>query len=210
MGLAGWWDEVVVPRLVKAGGSMPAVMDLRREVVPRASGHVLELGCGGGINQGLMDPARVASYSGVDPSAKGLDFARQAAAQVGWAADIRQGVGEAIPFADASFDSVVCTLTLCTVQDQARTLAEIRRVLRPGGTYLFLEHGRAPDPGVVRVQHAIDPLWKRVMGGCHTSRPIGPAIDAAGFAVTPTGAHYMKGTPRFVGWMEWGAARRLD
>lgn len=210
MGFASWWDEVAVPRIIRAGGSMEAIMAIRRDVVPLAAGRVLELGCGGGINQLLLDPARVTSYSGVDPSPKGLDYARESARAMGWDADIRTGVGEALPFADASFDTVVCTLTLCSVQDQMQTLSELRRVLKPGGTYLFAEHGRAPDPAVVRMQQRIDPLWKRIMGGCHTSRPVRPAIEAAGFAVTPVGARYMERTPRFVGWMEWGSARRVN
>lgn len=208
MGFGNWWDAVVVPRIVKLGGSTEAIMDMRRAVVPLASGRVLELGCGGGINQLLLDRERVTSYTGVDPSAKGLDYARQSAAQIGWDADIREGVGENLPFADESFDTVVCTLTLCTVADHARTLSELRRVLRPGGTYLFAEHGRAPDEKVARFQERIDPLWSRVLGGCHTSRPVGPAIEKAGFQVDHMGAHYMDKSPRFAGWMEWGAARR--
>jgi len=208
MGFGNWWDEVVVPRVVKLGGSTEAIMAIRRDVVPMAKGRVLELGCGGGINQLLLDPARVDSYSGVDPSEKGLDYARQSAAQMGWQADIRPGVGEQIPFADESFDTVVCTLTLCTVADQARTLSEIRRVLKPGGTYLFAEHGRSPDPKVARRQERIDPLWGRIFGGCHTSRSVGPAIERAGFAVDHIGARYMEKSPKFVGWMEWGKAVR--
>jgi ubiquinone/menaquinone biosynthesis C-methylase UbiE len=208
MGFANWWDDVVVPRIVNLGGSTEAIMDLRREVVPLASGSVFELGCGGGINQLLLDRQKVTSYTGLDPSAKGLDYARESAAQIGWEADIRQGFGEDMPFADASFDSVVCTLTLCTVADHARTISEIRRVLKPGGTYYYAEHGRAPDAKVARLQERIDPLWSRVLGGCHTSRPISPAIDKAGFAVKPMGARYMEKGPKFVGWMEWGTAIR--
>jgi ubiquinone/menaquinone biosynthesis C-methylase UbiE len=209
MGMANWWDEVVVPRLVKLGGSTEAIMDLRRQVVPLASGNVFELGCGGGINQLLLDREKVSSYAGLDPSAKGLDYARQSAVEMGWQADIRQGFGENLPFADNSFDTVVCTLTLCTVGDHARTLSEIRRVLRPGGTYLFAEHGRAPDERVARFQERVDPLWKRVFGGCHTSRPVSPAIESAGFAVDRMGASYREKGPKFVGWFEWGAARKL-
>lgn len=205
MGLGQWYDEHVVPRLIRCACSGPAIMALREKVVPLARGAVFELGCGGGINQQFYDPARITSYAGIDPSAKGLDFAR-AAARKGWAHDIRGGVGEAIPFADASFDSVVCTFTLCSVQDPAQTLRELRRVLKPGGSLLFAEHGAAPDPGVARWQQRIEPVWKRLAGGCHLTRPIASSIGQGGFQVAPLGARYAPRTPRFAGWMEWGEA----
>jgi ubiquinone/menaquinone biosynthesis C-methylase UbiE len=208
MGIANWWDQTVVPRIIRFGCAQEPIMELRREVVPLASGRVFELGCGGGINQQLYDPARVRSFTGLDPSGKLLDFAREAAAKKGWQVDIRQGFGEAIPFDDASFDTVVCTFTLCSVGDHRQTLAELRRVLRPGGTLLYAEHGRSPDARVARWQERIDPLWSKLLGNCHLSRPVTPAIEAAGFSATPAGRCYMKPGPRFAGWMEWGRAVR--
>lgn len=206
MGFARWWDETVVPRIIRCGCAQPPVMDIRREVVPLAAGRVFELGCGGGINQQLLGPARIESYAGLDPSAKGLEYARAAAAEKGWQADIRQGFGEDIPFGDESFDTVVCTFTLCSVHDHGRTLSELRRVLRQGGTLLFAEHGRAPDAKVARFQERIDPVWRKVFGNCHLSRPIASGIAAAGFTPEPAGARYMSVGPRFAGWMEWGRA----
>jgi ubiquinone/menaquinone biosynthesis C-methylase UbiE len=208
MGFASWYDEHVVPRFIKCACSAPAVMALREKVVPLASGSVFEIGCGGGINQVLYDAARITSYSGMDPSAKGLEFARRAAAAKGWQADIRQGFGEAIPFPDASFDCVVCTFTLCSVGDQAQTLSELRRILKPGGRLLFGEHGRAPDASVQKWQDRIEPVWKRLAGGCHLTRPVTSAIEAAGFRSTSHGERYAPQTPKFAGWMEWGEAIR--
>lgn len=204
MGFASWYDEHVVPRFIKCACSADAIMDLRRHVVPLARGDVFEIGCGGGINQALYDPAQIGSYAGLDPSAKGLDYARAEAAKKGWAADIRQGAGEALPFADESFDTVVCTFTLCSVADQAQTLKELRRVLRPGGRLLYAEHGRAPDPGVAKWQDRIDPIWSKLAGGCHITRPISAAVQAAGFAGEAAGKRYNKGMPRWAGWVEWG------
>ena len=155
MGFAQWYDEHVVPRFIQCACSSPAIMKMREKVVPLAKGKVFEIGCGGGINQQFYDPAQVTSFSGMDPSAKGLDYAREAAAKKGWQADIRQGFGEAIPFDDDSFDCVVCTFTLCSVTDQAQTVRELRRILKPGGRLLYAEHGRAPDAGV-RVRVAVD------------------------------------------------------
>lgn len=206
MGFANWYDEHIVPRFIKCACSSPAIMKLRDEVVPLAAGDVFEIGCGGGINQALYNPARVTSYAGMDPSAKGLDYARTEAGRKGWNADIRQGVGEAIPFADEQFDCVVCTFTLCSVQDQGQVLQELRRVLRPGGRLLFAEHGRSPDAGVAKWQDRIDPVWSKISGGCHIIRPVIAALEKGGFAVEPIGTRYVPKTPRFVGWMEWGEA----
>jgi ubiquinone/menaquinone biosynthesis C-methylase UbiE len=206
MGFGNWWDQTVVPRIVRFGCANEDMMVLRRDVVPQAQGRVFELGCGGGINQRLYDPARVTSFTGLDPSGKLLDYAREEAAKKGWQADIRQGYGEAIPFEDDSFDTVVCTFTLCSVDDQAQVLSELRRVLRPGGTFLYAEHGRSPDAHIARKQERIDPLWKRVFGNCHLSRPVTSAIEAAGFRAVPVGQRYMKDKPSMVGWLEWGVA----
>jgi ubiquinone/menaquinone biosynthesis C-methylase UbiE len=208
MGFASWYDEHIVPRFIKCACSSPEIMKLRDEVVPLASGDVFEIGCGGGINQALYDPARITSYSGMDPSAKGLDYARAEATRKGWNADIRQGVGEAIPFGDEQFDCVVCTFTLCSVQDQPQVLTELRRILRPGGRVLFAEHGRAPDASVAKWQDRIDPLWSKVSGGCHITRPVISALKQGGFAVDPIGTRYAPKVPRFAGWMEWGEARK--
>lgn len=204
MGFANWYDEHVVPRLIRCACSGPAIMKLREQVVPLASGAVFELGCGGGLNQRFYDPVRISSYAGVDPSAKGLEFARAEAERKCWAHDIRAGAGEAIPFGDATFDSVVCTFTLCSVQDPVQTLKEMRRVLKPGGQLLFAEHGAAPDAGVAKWQERIEPVWKRIAGGCHLTRPVGASIDRSGFALAPLGAQYAPKVPRFAGWMEWG------
>lgn len=206
MGLGNWWDRHVVPRIIKLGCGTEQIMDLRRDVVPLAQGQVFELGCGGGINQPLYDPSRVTAFAGLDPSGKLLDYARAEAARKGWEADIRQGFGEDIPFADASFDTVVCTFTLCSVNDQARVLGELRRVLKPGGLFLYAEHGHAPDAGVARWQQRIEPVWKQLMGNCHLTRPVTAAVERAGFAASPIARRYVDGAPRWAGWMEWGTA----
>jgi ubiquinone/menaquinone biosynthesis C-methylase UbiE len=205
--MSGWWDRHVVPRLIKCACSQGQIMKVRSKVVPLARGDVLELGCGGGINMEFYDPALVTRLSGIDPSPKLLEMSRAAAAARGIAADIQGGVGEAIPFADARFDTVVTTFTLCSVQEQAAVLREIRRVLKPGGAALFLEHGAAPDPGVAKWQRRIEPVWKRIGGNCHLTRPISDAYTGAGFAVAKLGEGYMPKSPRPMAWVEYGVAR---
>ena len=208
MGFGKWYDEHVVPRFIQCACSSPAIMKLRQKVVPLASGKVFEIGCGGGINQQFYDPGRVSSFSGMDPSTKGLEFTREAVARKGWQADVRQGFGEAIPFEDESFDCVVCTFTLCSVESQAGTLSELRRILKPGGRLLYAEHGKAPDASVQKWQGRIEPVWKKLAGGCHLTRPIGAPIAEAGFQLNVLGEQYAPKTPRFAGWMEWGEAVR--
>nr|WP_281501171.1 class I SAM-dependent methyltransferase [Erythrobacter sp. F6033] len=197
-----------MPRLVTCACSQGQVMKRRAELVPLARGDVFELGCGGGINQQFYNALAINSYAGIDPHEGLLDGAKAAAQEKGWPADIRQGIGESIPFPDRFFDSVVCTFTLCSVQDPTRVLSELRRILRPGGQALFLEHGRAPDAGVATWQNRIEPVWKRMAGGCHLTRPIGSAFRGAGFEVEPMGQGYLPKAPRFAGWNEWGVARK--
>ncbi|BBB09237.1 class I SAM-dependent methyltransferase [Sphingopyxis sp. EG6] len=204
--MASWWERHGVPRLIKCACSQGQIMKVRSKVVPNASGDVLELGCGGGINMEFYDPARITSFTGLDPSPELLAMSRAAAQARGMDADIRGGVGEAMPFESGRFDTVVTTFTICSVADQAAVLAEIRRVLKPGGTALFLEHGAAPDAGVAKWQRRIEPVWKRIGGNCHLTRPISEAYEKAGFAVDRQAAAYIPKTPRPFGWYEYGAA----
>ena len=206
MGFATWYDQTILPRFIKCACADPKIAAMRAQVVPLAQGRVFELGVGGGLNQPHYDRAKVTSFSGIDPSGKLLDYAREAALERGWDADIRAGIGEAIPFEDESFDSVVSTYTLCSVSDQAQVLKELRRILKPGGKLLFLEHGKSPDPGPAKWQRRIEPVWKRMMGNCHLTREVAGAVGAGGFSVEASDRKYMEKMPRWAGWTEWGVA----
>jgi SAM-dependent methyltransferase len=185
VGLKSWYDAHLMPRLITYACGQPEIEDRRRMVVPLARGHVFEIGCGGGLNQKFYDTEQVAAFSGIDPHGKLLDGARAEAERKGWDVDLRQGVGEAIPFQDSSFDTVVCTYTLCSVDDQARVMSEMRRILRPGGRLLFLEHGRSPDVGVAKWQERIEPVWKPMA----TKSPRAPrnamAVGGRGAVLSP-------------------------
>jgi len=197
-----------MPRLVTFACGQGQVMKRRSQLVPLASGDVFELGCGGGLNQEFYQTSLGSSFSGIDPHGGLLEAARERARARGWHNDIREGVGEHIPFPERSFDTVVCTFTLCSVDNPAQVMSEMRRILRPGGRLLFLEHGRAPDPDVARWQDRIEPVWKRIAGNCHLTRPIGAALRGAGFEVEPLGQGYLPKAPRVAGWNEWGIARK--
>ncbi|MGB3739244.1 MAG: class I SAM-dependent methyltransferase [Pontixanthobacter sp.] len=201
-----WYDNAVLPRILGCACGNAAIRELRAQIVPLAKGNVFELGIGGGLNQPFYDRSRVTGLAGVDPAAAMLDRADAAIRDRGWHVDLRQGVGEDIPFASAGFDTVVCTYTLCSVDAPATVLSELRRVLKPGGCLLYLEHGRAPDNAAARWQRRIEPVWKRAMGGCHLTRPVAETIRGAGFTTDPIGARYIPRVPRWVGWMEWGVA----
>ncbi|WP_298466721.1 class I SAM-dependent methyltransferase [uncultured Erythrobacter sp.] len=208
MGLKQWYDAHLMPRLVTCACSQGQVLKRRSQLIPLAKGDVFELGCGGGINQQFYDASAITSYAGIDPHEGLLEGTKAAAKAKGWPADIREGVGEEIPFPDRFFDTVVCTFTLCSVEDPAKVLSEMRRILRPGGQALFLEHGRAPDANIARWQDRIEPYWKPIAGGCHLTRPIGSAFRGAGFEVEPLGQGYLPKAPKFAGWNEWGVARK--
>ena len=206
MGLANWYDRHIMPRLITCACGQEGIEKRRRQIVPLARGRVFEIGCGGGLNQPLYDRDAVSALAGIDPHERLLENARKQARDKGWEVDLRQGVGEDIPFPASSFDTVVCTYTLCSVQDQAKVISEMFRILRPDGQLLFLEHGRAPDESVAKWQRRIEPVWKPLAGGCHLTRPIGSALRGGGFEVVPMGQAYLDKTPRVMGWMEWGRA----
>ena len=204
--MASWYDRVILPKLLGCACASKPIMRQRAKLVPRAEGRVLELGIGMGLNLAFYDPAKVSLVMGVDPAAALREVALAAPRDPRLAVQVHDGDAEALPFEDAGFDTVVCTYTLCSVCTPAKALAEARRVLKPGGRFLFCEHGLAPDPGVVKWQRRIEPIWKRIAGGCHLSRPVAPAIEAAGFRMLDRETMYVPGTPRFAAWNEWGAA----
>lgn len=204
--MASFYDRFILPKLLTCACSSSPMMRQRAKIVPRASGRVLELGIGMGLNLSFYDPATVSAVVGVDPAAELRAAASAAPRDPRLAVTIEDGTAEALPFADASFDSVVCTFTLCSVHAPAAALAEARRVLKPSGRLLFCEHGLAPDAGVARWQRRIEPIWKRIAGGCHLTRPVAGAIAAAGFKLDRVESMYVPKTPRIAAWNEWGVA----
>lgn len=205
--MSSFYDRHILPHVIGCACSTRPIMKQREKVVPQAVGRVLELGIGGGLNLAFYDPAAVESVFGVDPSPELRERALKAPRPEGLKVEVRDGTAEALPFDNASFDSVVCTYTLCSVQGPHAALAEAMRVLKPDGRFYFCEHGAAPDPGVAVWQRRIEPVWKAIAGGCHLTRPVARSIEAAGFVITRFESMYLPGAPRFAGWNEWGHAR---
>lgn len=203
------YDRWILPGLLKAACSAPAIAAQRAKVVPLAEGRVLELGVGMGLNLAHYDAAKVSEVIGVDPSPELRALAMAAPRSPGLSVRVEDGSAEALPLEGASVDTVVCTFTLCSVCAPPLALAEARRVLRPGGRLLFCEHGLSPDPRQAAWQRRIEPVWKRLAGGCHLTRPVSGLIADAGFAFDGLERRYLPNVPRFAGWCEWGAARPI-
>ncbi|WP_203294012.1 class I SAM-dependent methyltransferase [Maricaulis parjimensis] len=202
----GFYSDRILPDLIGCVCSRGAIMKQRAKVVPQARGQVLEIGMGAAANLELYDSARVERLIGVEPAA---GMRRKAAAKLAETAiphDLLDAGGEALPLADASVDTIVLTYTLCSIPEAEQAMREMRRVLKPEGKLLFCEHGLAPDPGVERWQRRIEPVWKRIAGGCHLARPIDRLITGGGFSIQDMEAEYMPGSPRFSGYDYIGTA----
>jgi SAM-dependent methyltransferase len=203
----GFYARHIGPRFVSCLCAMDAIASEREKVVPQASGVVLEIGIGPGLNLPLYDPGRVTRVIGVDPGADFLKLGRERRGRSPVPLEILQAPAEALPLADDSVDTAVITYTLCSVDDPAQALREVRRVLRPSGRVLFLEHGLSSDAGVATWQHRLNPLWRRLAVGCNLTRPVQQLLDDAGFTIRRIEHYYLDGAPRPVGFLCQGVAQ---
>jgi ubiquinone/menaquinone biosynthesis C-methylase UbiE len=170
--------------------------ELKRKLLTNARGRVLEVGVGTGLS--FQHYPDIDELVGVDPSEPMLRRARNRARELGREITLVEAPAEALPFADESFDTVVTLAVLCSVEDPARALAEIRRVLKPGGRFIFLEHVRADDPKLARWQDRLERPWGWVAGGCHPNRPTLEAIQTEGFSILDIQQEEMPAVPRLV------------
>lgn len=200
----GLYRRQVLPRLTDLACGAAMISTARRRVVPLASGRVLEVGMGSCLNLPYFDPARVREVVGVDPDAGMAALARSRLRAANPRARLVRASAQELPFEDNSFDTVLSTFSFCSIPDPAAALAEVRRVLRPGGEFLFCEHCAAPQPSVRRVQFWLTPLWRHVAGGCHLDRDFPAMIRDGGFQADYLSADYM-GFPR---WLTYGVAGR--
>lgn len=201
---AGWYDRYVLPQILDFACGGKPIRKQRQKVVPLATGDVLEVGIGTALNAPFYDKARVRRIVGVDPALQMHPLALRRIKAAGLQVEMVGLSAEKLPLEDQSFDSVVCTYTLCSIPDPAGALAEIRRILRPGGKLLFSEHGRAPDESVRRWQRRLQPIWGPLGGGCNLSLNVPAVLEAAGFKTT-TESRYIPG-PRFASYHYWGVA----
>lgn len=187
------YDRFVLPRVVHFACSRRPNMRQRAKVVPAASGRVLEIGFGSGLNLPFYDRAQVQRLWALEPTAEMWSLAREAATRAPYPVEFLRAPAEEIPLATATVDTVVITYTLCTIPDAAKALAQVVRVLRPDGCLLFCEHGLAPDEGIRKWQRRMNPLWKRVSGGCHLDRDVPALLRDGGFRLVESETMYIPG-----------------
>lgn len=203
----GFYGEQVVPRLIDLLLRGADMDEIRARVADGLRGEVLEVGFGSGLNVPHY-PATVTRVRAVDPATVGRRLAAKRLAASTVPVEFVGLDGQQLPVDSASVDHVLVTWTLCSIPDVGLALDEIRRVLKPGGTLHFAEHGRAPDPGVVRWQNRLTPIQRRLAGGCHLNRPIDQLITAAGLEMTSLDTGYLPG-PKAIGYLYEGVATKV-
>lgn len=195
-----FYTDQVVPRLTDKMLGTRAVTELRRRAVDGLHGEVVEIGFGSGLNVPWYPPDVTTVYA-VDPSAVARELSAGRVAASAVKVEFVGLDGASLPLEDASVDAALSTFTLCTIPDVAGALNEVRRVLRPGGTFHFLEHGLCPEPDVARNQRRFNGIQQRLCGGCHLDRPIDALIEEAGFELAELDNDQMPG-PKFM--LPWG------
>ena len=202
----GFYRRQVVPRLVEWMCGASGFDKWRVRTAEGLSGRVVEIGFGSGLNLPHYPP-EVETVLAVEPATVARRLAERRISEATMRVEHVGLDGQALPLDDASCDAALCTFTLCTVPDPAQALAELLRVLKPGGTVHFLEHGLSPDPGVARWQHRIEPFQRRVADGCHLTRDASSLVESAGFVMQRNEQRYVDG-PKPWSWVTLGVAAK--
>lgn len=203
------YEEVILPHIINCACGLKAVEHQRQQVVPNSKGKVLEIGMGSGLNLKYYDPDKVEMVWGLEPS---NGMRRKAQKNIAESKVNVEWLGlpsEKIPLENDSVDTVVLTYTLCTIPGWKEALLEMNRVLKPDGQLLFCEHGEAPDPGIRKWQARVNPIWKKLMGGCNLDREIPKLISSAGFNIEEIEKGYIDG-PKVAAYQYWGVASKVD
>jgi ubiquinone/menaquinone biosynthesis C-methylase UbiE len=203
----GFYSDIILPRLCDLAMRNKQLVPFRERVIGAADGRVLEIGAGSGMNLPFYRPP-VREVLALEPAPRLVSMARNASHATGMPVSFLGASAEAIPLDGHSVDTVVTTWTLCSIPQVGAALAEMRRVLRPGGKLLFVEHGQAPDEAVRWWQDRLTPVWRHISGGCHLNRPIRSIIEAAGLHIERIETGYMPG-PKPMTFMYEGSARPM-
>jgi ubiquinone/menaquinone biosynthesis C-methylase UbiE len=200
----GFYAEWILPSLIDLSMRNKRLRPYRERTAGTAEGRVLDIGVGSGLNLPFY-AQKAREVFALDPSLRLLARARSEAALVQTPIHLLEGSAERIPLAAHSMDTIVMTWTGCSIPDIGAALEEMRRVLRPGGRLLFVEHGRAPEPSVARWQDRLNPFWQRFSGGCHLNRKVDDLLSDAGFRIDRLATGYIPG-PKIMTFFYEGAA----
>ena len=201
----GFYSRFVFPWVLEKGTAVKALREPRRRVLASARGRILEIGFGTGVNLEHY-PAHVEIITVVEPALELSKYARRRIESTGRKVEVHVLGAEELPFDNESFDTVVSTLTLCSIAPIELALRQIRRVMKRDGRFLYLEHGLHPNPSVARWQNRLDPLQQRLCGGCHLNRSANELLKGAGFRIAAVNEYQMPGMPGIFGWMAEGVA----
>jgi ubiquinone/menaquinone biosynthesis C-methylase UbiE len=201
-----FYSKYVLPRVIDLAMKNSETRRLREAWIPQARGEVLEVGIGSGRNLEFYTE-QVKRVQGVDPSVELQRMARKRVGRI-HVEFLLQSAENPLPLPSGSIDTVVLTWTLCSIPDPHKALQEMKRALRPDGQLIFVEHGRAPDPGVAAWQDRLTPIWKRIGGGCHLNRKIDEIIKEAGFRIGELTISYIPG-PRPMTYTYQGVAQTI-
>jgi ubiquinone/menaquinone biosynthesis C-methylase UbiE len=201
----GLYGRFILPKLVNLACRTSPITRQRRKVIPKATGTVLELGFGSGLNLPFYDASQVRQLLALEPSKEMWSLAEKGVRSTQFEVERLEASAEEVPLGDGTADTVVATYTLCTIPDLLVALSEIRRVLKPGGTLVFCEHGAAPDEEVRRWQDRLNPIWSKLAGGCNLNRPIPSLLEESGFKIQEMETMYLPGW-RPANFNYWGIA----
>ncbi len=187
------YERKILPKLINFACGLGPMMKQRAKVVPLATGNVLEIGIGSGLNLSFYQKEKITSLVGIDPSLETWALNQNLTESLGFKFTYFQTGAEKLPIDNQTIDTVVITYTLCTIPNANLAFEEIRRVLKPNGKILFVEHGKAPDKQVLKWQNRINPYWKKIGGGCNLNRDIPQLFKENGFKIPDLKTMYLPG-----------------
>ena len=203
------YSKYILPNLINFACKQSSLSKQREKVIPLAQGNVLEVGVGTGLNLPFCDSSKISKLTAIDPSEETWEKRSVDINQLPFDFQFIKTSGEALPFSDNSFDSIVITYALCTIPDTEKALKEMSRVLKKDGILIFCEHGAAPDINVRSTQDMINPFWKPLSGGCNLNRNIPEIIESSGFIFQKLDKMYIPGF-KFFSYNYWGTAKKTS
>ena len=205
-----YYEAKILPSLINCCCATKPINYQRQKIIPQASGHILEIGIGSGLNLPYYNKSKVSKIVAIEPSDELNKIAQKNALKNDITVELITGIAENIEIEDKSIDTIIMTYTLCTIPDTKLALNEIKRVMKPDAKILFSEHGIAPDEKVIKWQNKINPIWNNFFGGCNLNRNIPHLIKDAGFKFDVIEQMYLPSTPKFIGYNYWGSASLVN